>query len=218
MGLSSDGGSVIQLYWIMGRSENSRNRVFCEDGLRVWTEPADPSRCADPSLIIYEAMLELDGNHIVSNGDQTRSVCLSLLTGGGFESALAVREREPDAPNFTPRITGMVSLHHGGPFYRFAVLKANRWDKAVTDRHFFSVQSIAAGCGLCLTTYKGDGKPLPSFEGEPFALPLAGGPEEVLETYWKALNAENRISLALKSIAIDTGKSKILLRNKLKKL
>lgn len=214
MGLSGDGRSVLQAYWIMGRSDNSRNRVFRAEGGRVWTEAADPARCKDPSLILYDAMLETGPHRIVSNGDQTRSIAESLFAGHGFESALAAREREPDAPNFTPRISGMVTLDDGAPFYRFAVLKANRADPSRSDRHFFQVRAMAPGTGLCLTTYLGDGSPLPSFEGEPFLLPLAGSPEEVLDEYWRSLDADNRISLALKVIDPAGAPPRVLLRNR----
>jgi hypothetical protein len=215
----SEAGLLLQLYWIMGRSENSRNRVFQREGAVLRTEAADPAKMKDPSLVIYEAMLESGHDYIVSNGDQTRTVYQSLLGGrGSFETALVSRDREPDAPNYTPRITGMISLGAGVPFFRFSILKANACDPLLSDRNFFYREAIASGSGLLLTTYQGDGSPLPSFSGEPVAVPMLGAPETILEHYWQHLDSDNKVALALKVIDPQTGESSILVKNKHKKI
>lgn len=206
-------GAWLQVYWIMGRSENSRNRVFVADGGELRTEAADPAKLADPSLILYEAMLELPGLFLVGNGDQTRTAYDVLEAGGRFEDALEMREREPDAPNYTPRISGLLDLRLGEPSVALSILKASPADPSRTDRATFRPAPPPPGFGLGLTTYQGDGDPLPSFRGEPLWVPLAGGAEAVADAYWAALDAENRVSLAVKEIAA-TGKSRIVLRNR----
>ncbi len=201
----------LMVYWIMGRSVQSRNRRFVAEAGRLRTEPVDASLVKDASLIIYEAMLELDGIYLVSNGDQTRTVYEALRAGGSFDDALAQREREPDAPNFTPRITGMLELHRAA--VTLNILKANALDVMQTDRITFRPALPVAGYGFGLTTYRGDGNPLPSFNGEALLLPLEGSAETVLETYWQALNADNRVSLAVKDIW-GGGKTRLLVRNR----
>jgi hypothetical protein len=214
LGRSSDGSSWLQLYWIMGRSANSRNRVFVSDGATLRTEPFDPSAVEDPSLILYDAMLELERVYVVSNGDQTRTIVEALARGGSFEAALATREREPDAPNFTPRISGLIDLRGAEPAFALSILKANRADPERTDRITFRPAPPPAGFGLGLTTYQGDGSPLPSFEGEPLWLPLGGSPEALIERYWSALDRENRVSLALKRIPAGGGAGELWVRNR----
>jgi hypothetical protein len=213
MGRAEAGAGWLQVYWIMGRSENSRNRVFVAEGGALRTEAADPQRLRDPSLILYEAMLELPGAYVVSNGDQTRTVLDVMEAGGRFEDALEMREREPDAPNFTPRISGLIDLRLGEPGFALSILKANAADPSLTDRATFRPAAPPGGLGLGLTTYQGDGDPLPSFRGEPLWLPLAGSPEQVADTYWAALDRENRVSLAVKTIGRD-GVSRIVIRNR----
>jgi len=203
----------LQIYWIMGRSENSRNRVFVNEGGELRTEAADPARVADPSLIIYEAMLELPGLYLVSNGDQTRTAYDVLDAGGRFEDALEMREREPDAPNYTPRISGLIDLRFGEPSFALSILKANLADPERTDRATHRPAPPPAGFGLGLTTYQGDGSPLPSFRGEPLWLPLAGSADEVADAYWSALDRDNRVALAVKRID-SSGASRTLLRNR----
>jgi hypothetical protein len=214
LGLGSDGETWLQLYWIMGRSANSRNRVFVASGSTLRTEPFDASAVEDPSLILYDAMLELERAYLVSNGDQTRTVYEALARGGTFEGALATREREPDAPNFTPRISGLIDLRGAEPAFALSLLKASRADPALTDRITFRPAPPPPGFGLGLTTYQGDGAPLPSFEGEPLWLPLGGSPEAVLTRYWDALDRENRVSLALKCIPRHGGPGSLRLRNR----
>lgn len=214
LGRSSDGADWLQVYWIMGRSPNSRNRIFVADGPTLRTAPHDPAKLRDPSLVIYEAMLELPGLYIVSNGDQTRTIRDALASGGSFESALATREREPDAPNYTPRISGLLDLRESQPAFALSILKANSADPARTDRTTFRPAPPPAGLGLALTTYEGDGDPLPSFRGDPLWLPLEGEPEALADRYWTALDAENRVALAVKRIPRGGGETQILLRNR----
>lgn len=212
IGRSTDHEWLI-LYWIMGRSAQSRNRRFVAEGSVLRTVPVDASLVKDPTLIIYEAMLELPGVHLVSNGDQTRTACDAIRAGGTFEAALATREREPDAPNFTPRISGLLDLTREPGAVVLSILKASRIDPQQTDRYTYRPSSPAPGFGYGLTTYSGDGNPLPGFQGDPLLLPLTGSPEAVLETYWGALDVQNRISLATKVIAPGGG-SRLLVRNR----
>jgi hypothetical protein len=197
----------------MGRSENSRNRRFAAQGGALRTEPVDPAKLRDPSLVIYEAMLELPGRYLVSNGDQTRTVCDALAAGGDFAAALATREREPDAPNYTPRISALLDLRVA-PALSLSILRASDADPAQTDRTTFCPAPPPPGVGLGLTTYRGDGDPLPSFRGDPLWLPLEGDAAAVLERYWQALDAGNRVALAVKRIPAAGGASEILVRNR----
>jgi len=206
-------GAWAQVYWIMGRSPHSQNRRFVAEGSSLRTEPVDASQVEDPSLIIYEAMLELPGLYLVTNGDQTRTLADGLAAGGRFEALLAGREREPDAPNYTPRISALLDLRGDVARLSFSVLRANALDPEQSDRHTFEVGAPSPGLGLGLTTYEGDGQPLPPFRGEPLWMPLAEKPEELLERYWEALDAQNRVALAVKEIGADGG-SRILVRNR----
>jgi len=200
----ADADAWFLLYWIMGRSESSRNRRFAIEGPVLRTEPVDHAKLDAPELIIYPAMLELPGTYIVANGDQSRTVYDALLGGGTFEAALATREREPDAPNYTPRISGMLDLN-GSPAVTLSVLRANPADPTLTDRLTYRPDPPPPGLGLCLTTYMGDGTPLPAFSSDPLLMPLEGGAEEVMGTYWDALDEENRVAIALKSVTRDGG-------------
>ncbi|MCY3773814.1 MAG: inosine monophosphate cyclohydrolase [Gemmatimonadetes bacterium] len=202
IGRSADDGTWLMLYWIMGRSGHSRNRRLTIEGPVLRTEPVDRSRLDAPELIIYPAMLELSGIYIIANGDQSQTIYDALRNGGTFDDALATREREPDAPNYTPRISGMLDLS-GPPTVTLNILKANPVDPARTDRATYRPSPPPPGLGLCLTTYAGDGNPLPGFSGDPLAMPLAGGAEEVMRTYWNALDRENRIAIAVKRVAPD---------------
>jgi len=213
LGLDEAAERLVQVYWIMGRSENSRNRVFETDGKRVWTEPADPAKVKDPSLIIYNALREGDGVFVVTNGDQTDTVCQTLLHGGSFEQALATRAYEPDPPNYTPRISGLFDLRLGRPLAKLAVLRRSAFGDA-TDRFFWNYQALAPALGYCITTYMGDGKPLPPFEGEPYLVPLRGGPDDIANTIWTALDHDNKVSLCAKWIDPHTLESQLLVLNK----
>lgn len=210
----SDEDTWVIVYWIMGRSANSRNRRFVAEGCVLRTEPVDARLVTDPSLIIYEAMLELPGVYLVSNGDQTRTMYETLRAGGAIEDALATREREPDAPNFTPRISGMLRFAEGSPAVTLSILKANPVDPQHTDRFFYRTAMPKVGLGVGLTTYSEDGTPLPSFAGDPLILPSAGKAEETLDRYWNALDAHNRVSIAVKEISARGASSRILVRNR----
>ena len=200
VGRAEDGG-WLQVYWIMGRSAGSRNRVFVADGPTLATRPWDDgASVGDGSLTLYEAMLELPGVYLVTNGDQTRTAADALAAGQSFEAALATREREHDAPNYTPRISGLLDFRGPEPAVALSILKANPADPERTDRFGYRPAPLPPGLGHALTTYQGDGQPLPPFEGEPLVLPLEGPPEAVLEAYWDALDADNRVSLAVKAI------------------
>jgi IMP cyclohydrolase len=213
IGKSDDNQNWVLIYWIMGRSPNSRNRRFISEGGILRTEPIDFSKIKDPSLIIYEAMLELPGKYIVSNGDQTRTIYEGIQKGMPFAETLAEREREPDAPNFTPRISGMLSLTDDKGNIFLSILKANPMDTAYTDRFYYQPSLPHEGYGFGLTTYQGDGDPLPSFAGDPLLLPCQGSAEQILERYWRALNSENRVSLAVKEMASDGQRGRILIKN-----
>ena len=216
IGMTPDARHYVQVYWIMGRSENSRNRVFATDGRGVWTEPADPARCKDSSLILYNALRELRGVFVVSNGDQTDTICQTLLHGGTFEQALATRACEPDPPNFTPRISGVFDLRLGKPVAKLSLLRRAAFGEA-TDRFFWHYEQFAPGVGHCITTYRGDGSPLPSFEGEPYLVPLTGGPGCIANTLWAALNDDNRVALCAKLIDPRTLESEVVVINRFEK-
>jgi hypothetical protein len=159
-------------------------------------------------------MLDLPGIYLVSNGDQTRTMYETLKSGGTIEQALATREREPDAPNFTPRISAMLDTNTPEPSATLSILKANPIDRALTDRYTYRPALPQAGYGVGLTTYSGDGEPLPSFTGEPMLLPCAKTAEKILDQYWGALNAENRVSLAVKEISLPSNNSRLLIQNR----
>ena len=212
IGRSAVDDTWLMLYWIMGRSAHSRNRRLEIEGPVLRTEPVDLSRLDAPELIIYPAMLELPGIYIVSNGDQTQTIYDALRSGGAFDDAVATREREPDAPNYTPRISGLLELS-GSPAMTLNILKANPVDPARTDRVTYRPAAPPPGLGLCLTTYAGDGDPLPGFSGDPLVMPVEGGAEEVMETYWNALDRENRIAIAVKRVAPD-GRSELMAINR----
>lgn len=214
VGRSSAEDAWLQIYWIMGRSPHSQNRRFVVAGSAMHTEPVDPSLVEDPSLIIYNAMWELPGIYLATNGDQTDTLVETLQAGGGFDQALATREREPDAPNYTPRISCMLDLH--GPLGPIAlsILKANSLDPERTDRFTYRPAPPPPGLGYCITTYEGDGRPLPPFEGEPLVVPCRGSAEEVLGTYWDALDENNRVALAVKTIPAGGGPGTIVVKNR----
>jgi len=214
VGRQDDGENWVIVYFIMGRSPNSQNRRFASDGDRLWTEPVDESKVEDPSLIIYDAMLALPKIQIVSNGDQTTTVFNALKEGGSFRGALSSREREPDGPNFTPRISAMVDFRSKKDRIRLSVLKANAIDNEKTDRITICPADPSKGLGYGLTTYMGDGSPLPSFVGDPLLLPLSGSAKDILDAYWDALNKDNRVSLAVKQTKNDGTLSEILICNR----
>ncbi len=214
VGLSDNSAYMIQVYWIMGRRENSRNRIFkfnSETG-RLYTEAADPTKVKDPSLIIYNAMQERDYHYIVSNGDQTDTVADSLAPML-LHRILAGRQYEPDGPNYAQRITAVSSLIGN---------LSSRIQMSILRKSIFGLECDRLmyeyiphpGFGYCITTYSGDGDPLPSFRGDPLLMPLRGDAVNVLKTYWDALNSDNRVSIAVKFIERSTGLSHIEIINK----
>lgn len=213
---------MVQVYWIMGRSENSRNRIFKIDGNDVATQAADPSKLQDPSLVIYYPVRVSGSAHIVTNGDQTdtirqfveRGAAQNIPSGLSFQAALETRCYEPDPPNFTPRISGLIDFHDKIAAYRLSILKANRQIDGLSLRNFFVYEQAIAAYGHCITTYQGDGNPLPTFAGEPFVVPLQNKIEDALDFWWNLLNPENRISLMVKFIDPLTGKAELRIINK----
>jgi IMP cyclohydrolase len=216
IGRSQDDQNAVQIYWIMGRSENSRNRVFKHEGDRLFTEAADPSKVKDPSLIIYNAMDKHKSDFVVSNGDQTDTVIQAFKRSHRitFAGALRGRHHEPDQ-NFTPRISGLSTIYPGECFTELHIIRKST--EGETDHHAcfgYERGDIHAGYGYCLTTYMGDGNPLPSFVGPPYAMPIHGEIDDVAKTYWSALNEDNRVSLAVKFIDLISRTSKIVIINR----
>ncbi|TBL68027.1 inosine monophosphate cyclohydrolase [Paenibacillus thalictri] len=215
IGLTPDGTRFVQVYWIMGRSENSRNRVFIqEENGFLRTEAKDPAKLTDPSLIIYYPVRYTGSAHIVTNGDQTDTIYDALAAGQTFEQALTTRTYEPDAPNFTPRISGVVDLADTTCAYKLSILKTNLNDPAQTMRHFFHYEHGLAGYGHFISTYAGDGNPLPSFQGEPLLVPLYDDVEQTAQAFWSRLNEDNKISLLVKTIRVDNGQTEMRVINK----
>jgi len=212
IGRAADDDAWLLVYWIMGRSAHSQNRRFVATGPELRTEPVDPAAVEDPSLIIYEAMLELPGCYLLTNGDQTRTLRDGLEKGESFEAALRSREREPDAPNYTPRISGLLDLRAGATVW-LSLLRADPFAPDRTERTTFELGPPPPGLGRGLTTYQGDGSPLPSFRGEPTWLPLAGDADAVLDAYWDALDSDNRVALAVKRVSA-TGSADLIVRNR----
>jgi hypothetical protein len=215
IGLTPDETRLVQVYWIMGRSENSRNRVFVgEENGFVRTEARDPAKLTDPSLIIYYPVKQKAQAHIVTNGDQTDTIEEALTRGGTFEEALSTRTFEPDAPNYTPRISGIVNLQDKRSAYQLSILKSALGDPALTQRHFFNYEQASPGCGHLIHTYIGDGNPLPSFAGEPKLVPLQDDMEATARYYWDKLDEENRIALLVKTIHRHTGATELHIINR----
>jgi len=214
IGLTPDGRRCAQIYWIMGRSENSRNRVFVAEGDIVRTRPYDESKVEDPSLIIYNCTRSLRRSHIVSNGDQTDTVFKALAGGGTFEEALLTRTFEPDAPNFTARIAGLVDLDDETQAYKLAIIKALGNDERHCARQFFNYRAGIPGVGHCVTTYAGDGSPLPAFEGEPYVVEIRDDIAELVDLYWRTLDEDNKISLLVKTIDLRSGATALEVINK----
>ena len=212
LGRSADGKSAIAAYFIMGRSENSRNRVFTvtEDGIR--TEAHDPSKMVDPSLIIYHPVRQVGTELVVTNGDQTDTIRDFLVEGKTFGQALHTREFEPDGPNYTPRISGILSPDGS---FKLSILKSADGDPSCCHRYFYTYDHPLWGEGRFIHTYMGDGNPLPSFEGEPERVVLdAPDAAALTEQMWSALNADNKVSLFVRYIDIATGEYTQVIKNK----
>ncbi len=214
IGRSEDGSKAVTAYFIMGRSENSRNRIFVEEGEGLRTQAFDESKVKDPSLIIYAPVRVLDERTIVTNGDQTDTIYEGLKEGKTFEESLRSREFEPDAPNYTPRISGLLSVSGGKYCYDMSILKSDNGNADSCLRYTFSYANPLAGEGRFIHTYIGDGNPLPSFEGEPERVEIKGDIDEFTDQVWKALNEDNKISLFVRFIDISTGKYETRVLNK----
>lgn len=212
IGKSADGKYAVTAYFIMGRSENSRNRVFVEEGNGIRTQAFDESKMEDPSLIIYAPVRVLGDTTIVTNGDQTDTIYEYRQAGKSVEEALRSRTFEPDAPNYTPRISGVVDNRTGD--YQLSILKSADGNPDETRRYFFDYTAPQAGQGHFIHTYQGDGNPLPSFEGEPTPVTIAGGIDEFTQTVWNSLNAENKVSLFTRFIDLTTGETQTRIVNK----
>ena len=216
IGKSADGKYAVTAYFIMGRSENSRNRVFVEDGQGIRTQAFDPSKLTDPSLIIYAPVRVLGNKTIVTNGDQTDTIYELMDKQQTFEQALRTREFEPDAPNYTPRISGIMHVEDGNYNYAMSILKSNNGNPDACNRYTFAYENPVAGEGHFIHTYMGDGNPLPSFEGEPTLVGISGDIDAFTDLVWENLNADNKISLFVRYIEIETGRytTRIINKNK----
>ena len=215
IGKSADGTKAVTAYFIMGRSENSRNRVFVEDGAGIRTQAFDPGKLVDPSLIIYAPVRVLGNKTIVTNGDQTDTVYDLMEKGQTFEQSLRTREFEPDGPNYTPRISGIMTIEDGEYDYAMSILKSNNGNPDACNRYTFAYSNPVAGEGHFIHTYMHDGNPLPSFEGEPKLVSIPDDMDAFTETLWNSLNEDNKVSLFVRYIDIKTGdvQSKIVNKN-----
>ncbi len=212
LGRSADGKRAVIVYFIMGRSENSRNRIFAQTSDGIETRAFDESKVTDPSLIIYHPVRTVEGVTIVTNGDQTDTVRDFLQRGQSFEAALRTREFEPDGPNWTPRISGVVEADGG---YRLSILKSADGDPACCQRFFFEYDKPVAGVGHFISTYETDGSPLPSFRGEPRAVGLGDESAQALAgKVWNALNGDNKVALFVRTIDLASGKCDTAMINK----
>ncbi len=215
IGKTPDGTKAVTAYFIMGRSENSRNRVFVEDGEGIRTQAFDPSKLSDPSLIIYAPVRVLGNKTIVTNGDQTDTIYELMDKQMTFEQSLRTREFEPDGPNYTPRISGIMHIKDGNYNYAMSILKSNNGNPDACNRYTFAYENPVAGEGHFIHTYQCDGNPLPSFEGEPRLVAIEDDMDAFADKIWNSLNADNKVSLFVRYIDIATGNytSKIINKN-----
>ena len=216
IGKSEDGTKAVTAYFIMGRSSNSRNRVFVEEGQGIRTEAFDPSKLEDPSLIIYAPVRVLGNRTIVTNGDQTDTIYDGMDKELTFEQSLRCREFEPDAPNYTPRISGVMHVEGGKYDFAMTILKSNNGNPDCCDRYTYTYDNPVAGEGRFIHTYMHDGNPLPSFEGEPKLVGISNDIDEFTNMVWTSLNEENKVSLFVRFIDIATGnyETRIINKNK----
>ena len=214
IGRSRDGKSAVTAYFIMGRSANSRNRVFVTEGEGIRTQAFDPSKLEDPSLIIYAPVRVLNDSTIVTNGDQTDTVYDNMKDGKTFEESLRCRKYEPDGPNFTPRISGIINIKDGRYDYAMSILKSDNGDPDCCNRYTFTYDNPKAGEGRFIHTYMQDGNPLPSFEGEPEWIDIEGDIDEFTSMLWDNLNEENKVSLFVRFIDIATKETETRIINK----
>lgn len=215
IGKSADGTKAVAAYFIMGRSENSRNRVFVEEGAGIRTQAFDPTKLTDPSLIIYAPVRVLGNKTIVTNGDQTDTIYEGMDRQMTFEQSLRCREFEPDDPNYTPRISGIMHIENGCYNYAMSILKSIHGNPAACSRYTFAYENPLAGEGRFIHTYMHDGNPLPSFEGEPKLVSIPDDMDAFAAMLWDSLNEDNKVSLFVRYIDIVTGAyvSKIINKN-----
>lgn len=214
IGKTPDGKKAAIAYFIMGRSENSRNRFFVKDGEGIRTEAFDPSKLEDPSLIIYAPVRVLGNKTIVTNGDQTDTIYDLMDKQYTFEQALRTREFEPDAPNYTPRISGVLHFDNGSFNYAMSILKSNNGNPEACNRYTFAYENPVAGEAHFIHTYMGDGNPLPSFEGEPTLVDVPDNMEDFADLVWNNLNNDNKVSLFVRYINIEDGSYETKIINK----
>lgn len=214
IGRSADGKKAVAAYFIMGRSENSRNRIFVTDGDGIRTQAFDPAKLVDPSLIIYSPVRVLGNKTIVTNGDQTDTIYDGMDKQLTFEQSLRSREFEPDGPNYTPRISGILHVENGVFSYAMSILKSDNGNPDTCLRYTFAYPNAIAGEGRFIHTYKCDGNPLPSFEGEPKFVDIPDDIEAFTELLWNSLNEDNKVSLFVRYIDIETGETKTKIVNK----
>lgn len=205
IGKSPNGKYAVTAYFIMGRSENSRNRVFVEDGEGIRTQAFDPSKLSDPSLIIYAPVRVLGNKTIVTNGDQTDTIYKLMDKQQTFEQALRTREFEPDGPNYTPRISGIMHVENGNYNYAMSILKSSDGNPDSCSRYTFAYSDPIAGEGHFIHTYMCDGDPLPSFEGEPKRVELMDDMDAFTDMLWSSLNEDNKVSLFVRYIELESG-------------
>lgn len=213
IGKSKDGKKAVTAYFIMGRSENSRNRIFVEDGEGIRTQVYDPSKLTDPSLIIYAPVRVLGNKTIVTNGDQTDTIYEGMDKQMTFEQSLRSREFEPDGPNYTPRISGIMHIENGYN-YAMSILKSSNGNPESCSRYTFAYEDAVAGEGHFIHTYMCDGDPLPSFEGEPKWISIPDDIEDFTELLWNSLNEDNKVSLFVRYIDIASGTYETKIVNK----
>ena len=214
IGKTPDGTKAVTAYFIMGRSENSRNRVFVEDGSGIRTQAFDPAKLTDPSLIIYAPVRVLGNKTIVTNGDQTDTIYEGMDKQLTFEQSLRCREFEPDAPNYTPRISGIMHIEGGRFNYAMSILKSSNGNPSACNRYTFAYENPVVGEGHFIHTYKANENPLPSFEGEPKLVDILDDIDTYTELLWNSLNEENKVSLFVRYIDIATGKYETKILNK----
>lgn len=214
IGRSADGKQAVTAYFIMGRSSNSRNRIFVEKGEGIRTQAFDPSKMEDPSLIIYAPVRVLGNKTIVTNGDQTDTIYEGMDKQMTFEQSLRSRKFEPDGPNYTPRISGIMHVENGTYNYAMSILKSDNGNPESCNRYTFAYENPLPGTGHLIHTYMGDGNPLPSFEGEPTPVSIFGDIGSFGEMVWNSLNEDNKVSLFIRFIDIETGKFETKIYNK----
>ena len=214
IGKSKDGKTAVAAYFIMGRSENSRNRVFVEDGAGIRTQAFDPAKLEDPSLIIYAPVRVLGNKTIVTNGDQTDTIYDGMDRQMTFEQSLRCRQYEPDGPNYTPRISGIMHIENGKYNFAMSILKSSDGNPEANNRYTYAYENPLAGEGRFIHTYMHDGNPLPSFEGEPKWISIPDDMNAFTEALWNSLNEENKVSLFVRYIDIATGEYETKILNK----